>query len=165
MVVGKGRIEIGTIAAYAVAHGSHESAFRPVPNPGLDIRRDVGGIDCAKRRRRHAAAGEWPAARHGVANIAITQCGELRAALDHIRSETGFRRRGDRIDRGLSCGDEKGAYSQRQNKTNNSKPSRNSCRRHFCPIGSSMILPGSICRNVPTFTEKRSSVDRPTTLG
>jgi hypothetical protein len=34
----------------------------------------------------------------------------------------------------------------------------------FLPIGSSMILLGPIYRNVPTFTEKRSSVDHPTTL-
>ncbi|HVI63578.1 MAG TPA: hypothetical protein VM910_13485 [Bradyrhizobium sp.] len=58
VIVGECRIEMPAFPIDAHAHGTAEGLFRPPPYAGLRIRRDVGRIDGAERRRHWNAARE-----------------------------------------------------------------------------------------------------------
>jgi hypothetical protein len=50
----------------------------------LLVRRDIGGIDRAKRHVEGEAASEWRTAGSGVAGLAIRSMGKIRTALHEI---------------------------------------------------------------------------------
>src|SRR6516162_5431597 len=96
MIVGKGGIKICAVAAHAATHGALKRGLRPGADPALRVWRDVGGIDCAERRRQRAAAGKFAPARCGVTYIAIADGGERGAPLHQIGREAVGRWRHDR---------------------------------------------------------------------
>src|SRR5580692_9366053 len=108
MRVGKRGIELPAVAMDAFAHGALKGRVRPVADPGLDIRRDVGAVDRAERRFDRPATGiEYPVDR-GVTGRAVAKRCQLPAVFDGGRRKYRGVRPGDRRDRAPgqdSCGD------------------------------------------------------------
>jgi hypothetical protein len=76
------RVEIFAVGANPGMHCVLEVVKRPAANPGLAIRRDVGGIDRAERRVHPQPAGIRLVGRAAVAGHAIGGAGEVTAARD-----------------------------------------------------------------------------------
>src|SRR6266851_5159127 len=82
--IGKDGKIMGAVLGNALAQGAVEILEAPGAEPGLLVRRDVGRIERAERRRQGAAAGEALAVvlGIGVAADAIRRVEDIGAALD-----------------------------------------------------------------------------------
>ena len=100
VIVGECRIEMPALAIDARAHGAAEGRFRPPADPGFRIRRDIGRVDRAERRRHRKPAGEILEPAHGMAIVAIADRRQFATALDQIGIEGLRRQRIDRRHRG-----------------------------------------------------------------
>lgn len=84
--VGHGRIQ-RVAARNAEAERAVEIVQRIVANAVDRIERDVGGVNGADRNVHGEAAGEWRASGHAVASSAVTQLGQVGAALYQRRRD------------------------------------------------------------------------------
>ncbi len=66
----------------AFAHRALERGIRPIADAGVDIGRDIGAVDRAKRRLQRQAAGIPGAVGRGVADRAVAGRGHQAAAFD-----------------------------------------------------------------------------------
>jgi hypothetical protein len=85
MVIWEGWIKMATLAIDALAHGASEGFSRPAADAGLGIGRDVGRIDCAKRRRNRPSASEGLAIRRRVAGVTVAESSEICAFSHQLR--------------------------------------------------------------------------------
>ena len=82
VVVWECRIKVLAFTIDAGAHRAPKRGFRPSPDSGLRIRRDVRGEDGAERGRHRQTAGKVPAAAHGMAIVAIADRRQVAASFD-----------------------------------------------------------------------------------
>ena len=76
------RIKQAAVGKAARMHHLVELVARPLADAGLVVRRDVGGVERAERRRHRAAASEEFACRRCVAGNAVAGAGEIFAVVD-----------------------------------------------------------------------------------
>src|SRR5580692_6462820 len=85
MRVGECRVIVCSIRAHAKAHGAAKIFVAPAANPGIAIRRQVGGIDAAERRLDALASRKRLGGIGGMAASAVARLRQRLALRDHLR--------------------------------------------------------------------------------